>query len=155
MQPHTSQNSSVSTVTMLWPRHPRTCGLRIPGQDQTFNYISNSLEQRVGPTRGTSPPAVSKPGHKAHHSLPSSSKINSEWSLPLLPPHAVMAQVRMSVYCHVTVTACCPTVVPDHKSKHSLSLINNKLSLPNNMQNCNCSTTVSTRYSYCTAIFVL
>jgi hypothetical protein len=46
----------------------------------------------------------------------------------------------MSAYRHVTATTCCATVVSDHKSKHSLSLTNNKLSLPNNMQNCKCST---------------
>ena len=203
-----------------------------------------------GSNQGHFPPAASKPGYKAHHSHPSSSKINSGWSytstspsschgvsmdvcLPLchcycmlsvwmsvychvaanacchygclstvmllllhavsmdvcLPScccycmlslwmsvyrhvaataccqygclstvmllllHAVsmdvcllscccycMLSVWMSVYRHVTATACCPTAVSDHKPKHSLSLTNNKLSSPNNMQNCKCST---------------
>jgi len=74
-------------------------------------------------------------------------------TVTLLLPHAVsmdvcllscccycMLSVWMSVYRHVTATACCPTAVSDHKPKHSLSLTNNKLSSPNNMQNCKCST---------------
>ena len=46
----------------------------------------------------------------------------------------------MSVYHHVIATACCPTVVYNNKLKYSLTLINNKLSSTNNMQNSKCST---------------
>jgi len=110
-----------------------------------------------GPKKGHFSPAVSKPGYKSHSHFHLVVRLTVSGAMPLLHPHAVMAPVWLAV-CHVTATAWCATAVSDRTSKHSLSLINNKLSLPINVHNCKCSTMsvrMSMTYGHCTATLLL